>query len=116
MIHTATSPDEYLRVLPDDWRKERLLHVREMLLAQPGATEGMRYGMLGYDLNEKHLAVMNVQRRYVSLYMDSLSDLDPNGDLLEGMDYGRACLRIKKTTDMARVRALIANKAVSAGM
>ena len=111
MIHEAATPEEYLNALANDWRKRRLLEIRNLLLAVPGSTECLRYKMLGYDLNGKHLAVLNAQKGYVSLYMDPLSELDPNDTLLEGMDYGRSCLRVKKRTDMLKVKALIENRA-----
>lgn len=110
MIHEAATPKEYLDRLLDDWRKSRLLAIRELLLAAPNTSETMRYKMLGYDIGEKHLAVLNAQKGYVSLYMDPLADLDPDGSLLDGMDYGRSCLRVKKTTELARVEALIQNR------
>lgn len=111
MLHEATTPQEYLDSLTNGWRKDRLLEIRKLLLALPGSTECLRYRMLGYDLKGKHLAVLNAQKGYVSLYMDPLSELDPNGTLLEGLDHGRSCLRVKKRTDMRKVKILIENRA-----
>lgn len=110
MIHEAANPTEYLNALEDDWRKERLLSIRDIFLAVPNVTECMRYKMLGYNLGDKGLGVLNAQKGYVSVYMDPLADLDPDGTLLAGMDYGRSCLRVKKRTDMDKVTALIKNR------
>lgn len=110
MIHDAANPAEYLDALEADWRKERLLVIRDIFLAVPGVAEGMKYKMLGYDVGDKGLGVLNAQKGYVSVYMDPLTALDPDGTLLAGMDYGRSCLRVKKRTDMDKVAALVRNR------
>ena len=47
MQYDAETPDAYLKMLDDDWRRDRLLAVREMYLAIPGIAESMSYKMLG---------------------------------------------------------------------
>lgn len=110
MIHDASNPKEYLNVLDDDWRKERLLEIRDLLLAVPKAQEGMRYKMLHFGVGEASLASLNAQKGYVAIYMDDLAVLDPDGTLRDGLDCGKSCVRVKKRTDMEKVRALIARR------
>ncbi|NBB76904.1 MAG: DUF1801 domain-containing protein, partial [Bacteroidetes bacterium] len=76
MQYEANSPTEYLDQLDDDWRKESLLQLREMILsAEEGLIEGMEYKMLSYGDGEKTLFHMNVQKAYVSLYVGKISKL-----------------------------------------
>lgn len=48
MIHGGKNAQEYLSKLKNDWRKEKLSEVRELLLSYPEIKEGMNYGMLSY--------------------------------------------------------------------
>ncbi|MEO9826765.1 MAG: DUF1801 domain-containing protein [Paracoccaceae bacterium] len=108
MIYEATTPEDYLSVQDDDWRKERLLTIRDVFLAVPGATEGMQYKMLHYAVGDISLGLLNAQRAYVAIYMDDLTVLDPDGNLRNGLDCGKSCVRVKKRSDMDKVAALIA--------
>lgn len=110
MIHEATTPQEYLSVLDDDWRNDRLLDIRDVFLAVPGAREGMRYKMLHYTVGEASLGLLNVQKGYVAIYMDDLAVLDPDSTLRAGLDCGKSCVRVKKRTDMGKVADLIAQR------
>lgn len=110
MIHEAATPEEYLSVLDDDWRKERLLAIRDVFLDVPGAGEGMKYKMLHYSVGGSSLGILNAQKGYVAVYMDDLAVLDPDGTLRDGLDCGKSCVRVKKRTDMAKVDALIARR------
>ena len=84
MIHDAATPEEYLSVLEHDWRKDRLLEIRDLFLAMTGATEGMNYKMLHYSVGTRGLGILNAQKGYVAIYMDDLSKLDPDGSLRVG--------------------------------
>lgn len=110
MIHEAANPEEYLSVLEDDWRKERLLEIRDVFLAVPKAQEGMQYKMLHYSVGEASLGLLNAQKGYVAIYMDDLAALDPDSALRDGLDCGKSCVRVKKRSDMEKVRALIARR------
>lgn len=110
MIHEAATPKEYLSVLVEDWRKERLLEIRDLFLTVPGATEGMKYKMLHYSVGTQSLGILNAQKGYVAIYMDDLSKLDPDGSLLAGLDCGKSCVRVKKKTDLGKIEALLARR------
>ncbi len=105
VIYNAENPTEYLASLEDDWRKEKLLAIREVISdVAPDWTEGMKYKMLGYfdgkgEGDDDAALVMNAQKGYVALYAGNLAELDPDGDLLAGLDCGKSCLRLKKRFD-----------------
>ena len=110
MIYDAETPEDYIAVLDDNWRKEKLLQIREYLLSLSGVKEGMQYKMLQYTQNEKLIAIMNAQRGYVSVYMDDLSVLDPDGSLLAGHNFGKSCLRLRKTEAIDVVKELVTRR------
>ncbi len=110
MIYDAETPKDYLAALDEDWRKEKLLEIRAHLLSIPGVTEGMEYKMLQYKRGDDPVAIMNAQKGYVSVYMDDLNALDPDGTLLAGKNYGKSCLRLRKTDDIDVVKALAARR------
>ena len=107
VTYDADSPQAYLAALDDDWRKEKLLAIREFLLSLDQVTEGMEYKMLRYRRGDDPVALMNAQKGYVSLYMDDLSVLDPDGTLLKGYNCGKSCLRLRKTDGIEVVKTLV---------
>lgn len=48
MIHGGKTAQEVLDKLENDWRKEKLSEVRQLLLKHSQLKEGMNYGMLSY--------------------------------------------------------------------
>lgn len=47
--YDAIDAEEYVNMLEDDWRKEKLLFIREMIMTYaPELEEGIRYKMLNY--------------------------------------------------------------------
>ncbi len=110
MIYDADSPEGYLAALENDWRKEKLLAIREHFLSIDGVTEGMQYKMLSYKRDSDPVAIMNAQKGYVSIYMDDLSVLDPDGSLLKGYNCGKSCLRLRKTDGIEIVQELVARR------
>ena len=98
MLYDAKTPAEYFKLLEEDWRKERLMEVRQMLYdADPELVEGIEYKMLGYGDGEKNLFNLNAQKNYVGLYVGTI-DKVPNGrELLKDLDLGKGCIRIKKS-------------------
>ena len=107
MIYEAKTPEEYLSVLSDDWRKEKVLAIRDYLLSIDGVSEGMQYKMLSYRRGDDPVAIMNAQKGYVSVYMDDLSALDPDGTLLKGYNHGKSCVRLRKSNGIDVVKALV---------
>ena len=47
----------------------------------------------------------------MALYVGDASKVDPDGELLKGIDHGKGCLRFKKTTSLAetKIEAFIKN-------
>lgn len=104
MQYEAKTPKEYLQHLEDDWRKEKLLELRDMLLAQYDFIEGIRYKMLSYQDDKGVVFQLNAQKNYVALYVGNASKVDTSGELLEGIDHGKGCLRFKKSTILSETR------------
>jgi len=102
VIYQAENPAAYLDALEDDWRKDKLMAIRDVIAeVMPDWTEGMKYKMLGYfdGPNDDAALVMNAQKGYVALYAGDLAALDPDGTLLNGLDCGKSCIRLKKRFD-----------------
>lgn len=103
MQYDVDTPNEYLEVLEEDWRKEKLLRIREMLLKHaPELNESIRYKMLSYGVLETddYLFALNAQKHYVSLYVGDILKVDPSGDMLIDFNFGKGCIRVRKTIDI----------------
>ena len=111
MQYDASTPKEYLSLLEDDWRKDRLSAIRQMFLAVPGVEEGVSYKMLGYRRDGVAFGHLNAQKGFVGVYLGDLEKIDPGGALRAGMNCGKSCLRVRKRDDLGLVEALIARKA-----
>ena len=48
MQYDADTPEEYLKMLDNDWRRERLLAIRDVLLGVSEIEEGIGHKMLQY--------------------------------------------------------------------
>lgn len=105
MQYHVNTADAYLDVLADDWRKETLLQVREILHTKaPELTEEIQFKMLSYSLNGQVLFHLNAQKHYVSLYVGNAHKIDADGELLDGLDVGKGCIRLKKSTAVSDTR------------
>jgi len=63
MQYDVKTPSEYLRNLEDDWRKEKIERLRELILSKaPEIIEGIEYKMLCYGDGEKTAFHLNVQK------------------------------------------------------
>jgi len=114
MQSKAKTPRLYLEALEDDWRRETLLELRDLVAAEaPDALEGMAYGMLSYTYEGKALFALNAQKSYVSLYVGDARKIDPDGSMLEGLNRGKGCVRFTKSVNVAEtgIRAFIAEAA-----
>ena len=101
MQYDVKTPEEYLEVIEADWRKDKLLTVREMIkAADPALVEGISYKMLSYADDKGDVFCLNAQSGYVSLYIGDTKKVDPSGELLKGFNLGKGCIRIKKTIDL----------------
>ncbi|GAB5524152.1 MAG: hypothetical protein Roseis2KO_20240 [Roseivirga sp.] len=105
MEYDVNTPAEYLEALDEDWRKEKLLELRELVFEKaPDLTEGISYKMLCYKDERGVPFHLNAQRGYVSFYVGDAAKVDPTGELLEGINVGKGCLRFKKSTVIANTR------------
>jgi len=102
MQYDVTTPEEYLKALDADWRRETLLQLREIITSQaPELAEGIDYKMLSYRDAKDIVFGLNAQKHYVSFYVGNASTIDPDGSLLAGLDHGKGCIRFKKSTTVA---------------
>ncbi|MEM6843583.1 MAG: DUF1801 domain-containing protein [Bacteroidota bacterium] len=103
MKYTANTPEEYLDQLEDDWRKEKLEVVREIIKSNASElVEGIEYKMLSYGDGEKNLFHLNAQRTYVSLYIGNIDKVVDARELLQDLDQGKGCIRIKKNQELGK--------------
>jgi len=101
MQYDVNTPKEYLEALDDDWRKEKLLTVRQFILKNaPELEEGIQYKMLCYGTESLKLFHLNAQKSYVSLYVGNIEKIENAKEFLTGLDYGKGCIRIKKSVDL----------------
>lgn len=98
MQYEATTPSAYLAVLEEDWRKETLQEIRAILLAEElGLQETIAYKMLAYQIDQSIIFHLNAQKNYVSLYVGDTRKIDATGELLQGLNLGKGCIRFKKS-------------------
>lgn len=101
MQYEAKTPIEYIELLDDDWRKEKLLIVRQLILENaPELEESIQYKMLCYGNESFKLFHLNAQKSYVSLYVGAIEKIENAKEFLTGLDYGKGCVRIKKSVDL----------------
>ena len=104
MQYDASNPDDYLSQLENDWRKEKLLWIRNVVLRYPELEESIEYKMLRYGNKDTSLFHLNAQKNYVSLYVGNTQKIDPSGELLEAFDLGKGCIRIKKSVNLEKTQ------------
>ncbi|MDR9417112.1 MAG: DUF1801 domain-containing protein [Gracilimonas sp.] len=101
MQYEVSTPTEYFEKLEDDWRKEKLLKVRDLILKHgPELKERIEYKMLSYAYNDKSVFNLNAQRAYVSLYVGTIKKVNNAQTLLKDLDTGKGCIRIKKSVEL----------------
>lgn len=101
MQYEATHPKEYFELLEEDWRKEKLMQVREMIQKiAPELQEGIEYKMLCYKKGDKSIFHLNAQKAYVGLYVGNIDKVENARDLLSNFDMGKGCIRIKKRINL----------------
>lgn len=98
--YDAKTPNEYIKLLEEDWRKEKLIAIRETILDYaPELDETIRYKMLNYGKVEEddYIFALNAQKHYVSLYVGSIDKIDPEHEMLSHFNLGKGCIRVKKS-------------------
>ena len=100
MQSKATTVTEYLKTVPVD-RLDALIELRDLCMRHlKGFKEGMQYGMPSYSINDDVKVAWNSQKNYISLYILTDSILVKFKNELKNIDYGKSCIRFKKTSDM----------------
>lgn len=57
--------------------------------------------MLCFSFGEHQLFHLNAQKNYVSFYCGDTKKVDPQGELLRGLNLGKGCIRFTKTIVVA---------------
>ena len=105
MLSDAKTPSEYIEQLENDWRCEKLQEIRALIKRlAPQLDERIHYKMLGYGVEDKYVFHLNAQKQYVSLYVGNASKIDPDGELLKGLNIGKGCIRFTKTKNVENTR------------
>ncbi|MEL6975399.1 MAG: DUF1801 domain-containing protein [Bacteroidota bacterium] len=105
MLYEVKTPSEYLEAIADDWRKHKLMQVRELIMKNgPDLKEGIRYKMLSYEDHEKAVFNLNAQQAYVSLYVGNVEKVENAKELLKPFSLGKGCIRIKKSIDLSETK------------
>lgn len=101
MQYDVSTPEEYFDALDDDWRKARILDLRDLIARlAPNWREGIEYKMLSYSDEIGSVLHLNAQKSYVGVYVGDIAKVDPDGSLLGGLDLGKGCIRLKKRDDL----------------
>jgi len=101
MQYDVKTPKEYLAILDKDWRKDKLMKVRELINKNgPELTEGIHYKMLSYSYADNVIFCLNVQMAYVSLYVGDIEKVENARKLLNDFNIGKGCIRIKKSINV----------------
>ncbi len=108
MLYQVNTPQEYLDVLQEDWRKEKVIEVWKILETEgPELQPGIEYKMLSFADERGTVFNLNAQANYVSFYVGDTTKVDASGEMLAGFNRGKGCVRIKKTNDVEKLRSFI---------
>lgn len=105
MQYEVSTPSEYLDALAEDWRKDTVQEIRDLIkLKAPEIAEAINYKMLCYRDSKGVVFHLNAQKNYVSLYIGDTSKIDTDGSLLDGLDLGKGCIRLKKNSRITETK------------
>jgi|AntRauTorckE6833_2_1112554.scaffolds.fasta_scaffold96770_1 uncharacterized protein YdhG (YjbR/CyaY superfamily) len=105
MHYDVETASHYFEALEDDWRKEKLLEIRDTILSKaPELEESIEYKMLRYGDDKTSVFHLNAQKNYVSLYVGNINKIDDSGELLKGLNVGKGCIRFKKSLSLSETR------------
>ena len=105
----ATSVQEYIESVDEDWRPI-VLRIREICLERlVGCDEVMAYGMPTYQESGRVTIGFARQKRYLSLYVSKQGVLDEHRRSLLGVSLGKGCVRFTRPqqVDFAVIEELI---------
>lgn len=109
-----TTPDAYLKSLPDDRRADVTGLHRAIREAAPALAPHIVYGMLGYGTyryryasgkaGEAPVVALASQKNYISLYVSATDDAgylaEHHAKRLGKVSVGKSCIRFKKLADL----------------
>ena len=105
MQSDAATPADYLANLESDWRRETIKQLRAIIQREAAELdESMHYKMLGYSSGDDFIFHLNAQKNYVSLYVGDISKVDPERELVDGLDVGKGCIRFRASTSVPATR------------
>jgi len=105
MQYDVETPSEYLTALEEDWRKEKLLDIRDIIFSKaPEIVESIEYKMLRYGDSKTSVFHLNAQKNYVSLYVGNTEKIDKSGELLKDLNIGKGCIRFTKSVITSETR------------
>ncbi len=108
MQYQADNPQAYLQELEEDWRKEKLGQVRNLILGHDvNLEECIEYKMLAFGDGQSNVFHLNAQKAYVGLYVGNIDKIEGGRELLAGYNLGKGCIRIKKNNDLAPLAEFI---------
>jgi len=100
--YEVNSPEEYLEVLEHDWRRDKLLEIRELIFQHaPDIDEGIKYKMLVYGHGDDWVFGLNAQKHYISLYVGDIDKIKNADDMLKAFNLGKGCIRIRKSVEIS---------------
>lgn len=101
MQYDVSSPTQYFDVLDNDWRKNRIMEIRDMIIGYaPQLEEKIAYCMLAYG----DIFGLNAQKHFVALYVDNISSIPDSKEMLASFDCGKGCIRIRKSLNPSQTR------------
>ncbi|MDW3191215.1 MAG: DUF1801 domain-containing protein [Cytophagales bacterium] len=108
MQYQVNTPQEYLDILEEDWRKEKVIQVWKLLEEEgPQLQPGIEYKMLSFADERGTVFNLNAQANYVSFYVGDTKKVDASGESLQGFNMGKGCIRIRKTNEVEKLRTFI---------
>jgi len=105
MQYDVKTPKEYIDGLESDWRRDTLQEIRQIIADKgPNLTEGIDYKMLSYSDDKGMIFCLNAQKNHVGLYIGDIKKVDPDQNLIKGLDCGKGCIRFKKSNKVIETR------------
>jgi len=105
MQYEVETPEQYMQTADKDWRWDKLLELRGIIQSiDASLVESVEYKMLAYGYEDENIFHLNIQQNYVSLYAGDLSETDPSGLLLKGLNTGKSCIRVNKTRVLSETK------------
>ena len=90
-----------MEILEKDWRLETLEKLRAYIREDhPDLIEMVVEGVLGYGKHDDKAFYLHVQKQHVGVYVGDAARIDTDGSLLDGLDVGKGCVRIRKSVDV----------------